>query len=99
MRVSLLVGVVAGVCSSLIGTAAGTLAGTWGGRVDQVICRLIDSASAVPQLLLGILLVALFRPSVTAVVASVVKNLHHQVPERGVTHAGYQVRACGPTAG
>lgn len=71
MRVSLLVGVVAGVCSSLIGTAAGTLAGTWGGRVDQLICRLIDSASAVPQLLLGILLVALFRPSVTAVVASV----------------------------
>ncbi|GAA0615946.1 ABC transporter permease [Kutzneria viridogrisea] len=71
MRVSLLVGLAAGVCSSLIGTAAGALAGTWGGRVDQLVCRVIDGTSAVPQLLLGILLVALFRPSVTAVVVAV----------------------------
>ncbi|MFI9385966.1 ABC transporter permease [Kutzneria sp. NPDC052558] len=71
MRVSLLVGLAAGVVSSVLGTAAGALAGGWGGRVDQVVGRIIDGASAVPQLLLGILLVALFRPSVTAVIVSV----------------------------
>ena len=42
-----------------------------GGWVDRVTMRLVDTVAAVPHLLLGIFVVALFRPSLAAVVASV----------------------------
>ncbi|MEV0115751.1 ABC transporter permease [Streptomyces sp. NPDC050844] len=71
LRVSLLVGVVAAVVATAIGTAVGALAAASGGWVDRVVMRLVDVFSSVPHLLLGIFIVAMFRPGVWPVVVSV----------------------------
>ncbi|GGP35554.1 ABC transporter permease [Streptomyces abikoensis] len=71
LRVSLLVGVVAALVATVVGTAAGALAGAFGGWPDRLLMRLVDLFSAVPHLLLGIFVVALFRPGIWPVVASV----------------------------
>ncbi|CAL9285408.1 ABC transporter permease [Streptomyces sp. SudanB182_2057] len=71
LRVSLLVGVVAALTATVIGTAVGATAAALGGWADRGIMRLVDTASSVPHLLLGIFIVALFRPGVWPVVVSV----------------------------
>ncbi|MFE0116911.1 ABC transporter permease [[Kitasatospora] papulosa] len=71
LRVSLLVGVVAAVVATVIGTAVGALAAATGGWADRVVMRLLDVFSSVPHLLLGIFIVAMFRPGVWPVVVSV----------------------------
>ncbi|WP_149546917.1 ABC transporter permease [Streptomyces marokkonensis] len=71
LRVSLLVGVVAAFTATLIGTAVGATAGALGGWADRTVMRLVDTLSSVPHLLLGIFVVAMFRPGVWPVVISV----------------------------
>ncbi|MEX2982823.1 ABC transporter permease [Streptomyces sp. C36] len=71
LRVSLLVGVVAALVATVVGTAVGALAGALGGWADRVLMRIVDLFSSVPHLLLGIFVVALFRPGVWPVIASV----------------------------
>ncbi|GAA2534841.1 ABC transporter permease [Streptomyces fimbriatus] len=71
LRVSLLVGVVAALTATVIGTAVGATAGALGGWVDRAVMRLVDTVSSVPHLLLGIFIVAMFRPGVWPVVVSV----------------------------
>ncbi|WP_158851742.1 ABC transporter permease [Saccharothrix deserti] len=71
LRVSLAVGLVAALISSVVGTAVGALAGTAGGWVDRFLMRLVDAVASVPHLLLGIVIVAILRPSLTAVVISI----------------------------
>ncbi|MFI6275498.1 ABC transporter permease [Streptomyces sp. NPDC050988] len=71
LRVSLLVGVVAAVVSTVVGTAVGAVAGAFGGWVDRLVMRLVDVFASVPHLLLGIFIVAMFRPGVWPVVVSV----------------------------
>ncbi|MFF3728245.1 ABC transporter permease [Streptomyces erythrochromogenes] len=71
LRVSLLVGLVAALVATLIGTAVGAAAGALGGWTDRVAMRVVDTLSAIPHLLLGIFIVAVFRPGVWPVVASV----------------------------
>lgn len=71
LRVSLLVGVVAALTATVIGTAVGAAAGALGGWADRLIMRLVDTLSSVPHLLLGIFIIAMFRPGVWPVVVSV----------------------------
>ncbi|MFF4272267.1 ABC transporter permease [Streptomyces sp. NPDC001536] len=71
LRVSLLVGVVAALTATVIGTAVGAAAGALGGWVDRGVMRLVDTFSSVPHLLLGIFIVAMFRPGIWPVVVSV----------------------------
>lgn len=71
LRVSLLVGVAAALTATVVGTAVGALAGALGGWVDRGVMRAVDTISSVPHLLLGIFIVAMFRPGVWPVVASV----------------------------
>jgi peptide/nickel transport system permease protein len=71
LRVSLLVGVVAAVVSTVVGTAVGAVAGAFGGWADRLLMRLVDVFASVPHLLLGIFIVAMFRPGVWPVVVSV----------------------------
>ncbi|MDT3725721.1 ABC transporter permease [Streptomyces sp. DSM 41972] len=71
LRVSLLVGVVAALTATVVGTAVGAAAGALGGWADRLVMRLVDTLSAVPHLLLGIFIVAMFRPGVWPVVISV----------------------------
>ncbi|MEU1183713.1 ABC transporter permease [Streptomyces sp. NPDC005820] len=71
LRVSLLVGVAAALTATVIGTAVGAAAGALGGWADRGLMRLVDTFSSVPHLLLGIFIVAMFRPGVWPVVVSV----------------------------
>ncbi|MFH9478484.1 ABC transporter permease [Streptomyces anulatus] len=71
LRVSLLVGLVAALTATVIGTAIGALAGAFGGWTDRVVMRVVDTLSSVPHLLLGIFIVAMFRPGVWPVIISV----------------------------
>ncbi|MEU5418023.1 ABC transporter permease [Streptomyces sp. NPDC001407] len=71
LRVSLLVGVVAAFAATVVGTAVGALAGALGGWADRVVMRVVDLCSSVPHLLLGIFIVAMFRPGVWPVIVSV----------------------------
>ncbi|MEV0598291.1 ABC transporter permease [Streptomyces sp. NPDC050315] len=71
LRVSLLVGVVAALTATVIGTAVGALAGALGGWADRAVMRVVDLFSSVPHLLLGIFIVAMFRPGVWPVIISV----------------------------
>ncbi|MFD4796961.1 ABC transporter permease [Streptomyces anulatus] len=71
LRVSLLVGLVAALTATVIGTAIGALAGAFGGWTDRIVMRVVDALSSVPHLLLGIFIVAMFRPGVWPVIISV----------------------------
>ncbi|MFJ5044385.1 ABC transporter permease [Streptomyces sp. NPDC088719] len=71
LRVSLLVGLVAALTATVMGTAIGALAGAFGGWTDRVVMRVVDALSSVPHLLLGIFIVAMFRPGVWPVIISV----------------------------
>ncbi|GAA0901050.1 ABC transporter permease [Streptomyces thermoalcalitolerans] len=71
LRVSLLVGVAAALAATVVGTAVGATAGALGGWADRIVMRLVDTISSVPHLLLGIFIVAMFRPGVWPVVVSV----------------------------
>ncbi|MEZ7004405.1 ABC transporter permease [Streptomyces sp. AD55] len=71
LRVSLLVGVAAALTATVVGTAVGATAGALGGWVDRAVMRVVDAFSSVPHLLLGVFIVAMFRPGVWPVVASV----------------------------
>ncbi|MDP2391140.1 MAG: ABC transporter permease [Acidobacteriota bacterium] len=67
-RVSLLVGVVVVGVSAVVGMAVGAVSGYYGGRIDQVIGRIMDVLMAFPGMLLAIALVAVLGPSLTNVV-------------------------------
>jgi peptide/nickel transport system permease protein len=67
-RVSLLVGLAVVSVSSTVGMLMGSVAGYFGGRVDDLISRVIDVLMAFPGILLAIALVAVLGPSLTNVV-------------------------------
>jgi peptide/nickel transport system permease protein len=67
-RISLMVGLAVVSVSSFAGMFFGSIAGYFGGRVDDVISRVIDVLMAFPGILLAIALVAVLGPSLTNVV-------------------------------
>lgn len=66
-RISFLVGFTVVTVSSVVGTLIGAVAGYLGGRVDDMISRVIDVLLAFPGLLLAIALVAVLGPSLSNV--------------------------------
>ena len=67
-RISLLVGLAVVSVSSTVGMMFGSIAGYFGGRVDDVISRVIDVLMAFPGILLAIALVAVLGPSLVNVI-------------------------------
>jgi peptide/nickel transport system permease protein len=67
-RVSIYVGVVATLLGTLLGVPLGLLAGFYGGRLDNLIMRLMDVLLAFPIFLLAIVIMVILSPSVTNVV-------------------------------
>lgn len=63
-RLSLLVGCLVVVLSLVMGVIFGLLAGYFGGIVDAIIMRVVDIMLALPSLLLALVLVAVFGPSI-----------------------------------
>ncbi len=63
-RLSLLVGCLVVVLSLILGVVFGLIAGYVGGVTDAIIMRLVDIMLALPSLLLALVLVAIFGPSI-----------------------------------
>ena len=59
-RISLMVGLISTFVSLLIGTAYGATAGYVGGRVDEVMMRIVDIMYSIPYMMVVIVLLALF---------------------------------------
>jgi oligopeptide transport system permease protein len=59
-RISLLVGIAATLVSLIIGVAWGAVAGYFGGRLDEVMMRIVDVLYALPFMFLVILLMVMF---------------------------------------
>ena len=67
-RISLSIGFIATALSITIGTLLGAIAGYFGGKVDATIMRFTDMVLAFPRLILLIMIVALFSPSITVII-------------------------------
>ncbi len=62
-RISLLVGIVGTLISLLIGVAYGAVAGYFGGRVDDMMMRIVDVLYSLPDILFIVILMTLFERS------------------------------------
>ena len=71
LRVSIFVAAVCAVVSTVIGVLIGAVAASWGGKVDSLMMRFTDTINALPQLLLGIAIVAFYPGSLVAIIASI----------------------------
>lgn len=67
-RISLSIGFIATVISITIGTLIGAIAGYFGGRTDSILMRFTDMVLAFPRLVLLIMIVALFSPSIAVII-------------------------------
>ncbi len=60
-QISLFVGIIATLVSLLIGVTYGAIAGYFGGRLDNVMMRLVDVLYSLPYVILVIVLLSMFR--------------------------------------
>jgi len=67
-RISLAVGFSASLIASLVGLVVGGLSGFAGGATDFGLMRLVDLVQSVPQFLLMLMLVVVFKPGIGVVV-------------------------------
>jgi len=70
-RVSLLIGLAAAVAAIGFGIAVGAVAGYFGGRIDDALMRFTEVFQIMPNILLVIVLVAVFQPTLPTVVAAI----------------------------
>jgi peptide/nickel transport system permease protein len=70
-RSSLLVGVAATALTLLLGVPIGIVAGYFGGRVDEVLMRIMDVFLGIPALILALLMVVALSPSLWNVALAV----------------------------
>jgi len=59
-RISLMVGIIATIVSLLVGVTYGAIAGYMGGRVDNVMMRIVDIIYSIPYILIVIVLLSFF---------------------------------------
>ncbi len=70
-RATVMVGLAAAAVAVLIGVSVGALAGYFGGWVDTALSRVTELFQVLPALLFAMVLVTLFTPSLTVVVAAI----------------------------
>lgn len=67
-RISLTIGFIAVAIAVVLGTAVGAVAGYFGGKTDSILMRFTDMMLSFPRLVLLIVVIALFTPSIWLVV-------------------------------
>ncbi len=67
-RISLLIGLISTMVPIVAGGLLGALAGYYGGKLDNIIMRILDVFNAVPSILLAIAIIAAFGVSTTNLV-------------------------------
>ncbi len=68
-RISLSIGFVAVAIAIILGSLLGAVAGYLGGRLDSFLMRFTDMVMAFPRLVLLIMIIALFDPSIALIIA------------------------------
>lgn len=71
-RTALIVALLAATLSAVVGTVLGGVAGYFGGRLDAVVCRMVDVWMAFPPVLLAVVLVAMLGTGLTSVIIAIV---------------------------
>ncbi|MEL6955489.1 MAG: ABC transporter permease subunit [Pseudomonadota bacterium] len=71
LRISLMVGVIATLVSLVIGVTWGATAGFLGGRVDNVMMRIVDVLYALPFIFFVILLITVFGQNIFLIFAAI----------------------------
>ena len=71
-RASLLVGFAAAVCVTLVGANMGLVSGYFGGWVDDIVMRLVDTAYVIPFVPFVIILVTLLEPSIWNTILAII---------------------------
>jgi peptide/nickel transport system permease protein len=67
-RISLAIGLIAVVIAIVLGSLLGAVAGYLGGKLDAALMRFTDMVMAFPRLVLLIMIIALFDPSITLII-------------------------------
>lgn len=67
-RISLIIGLLAMFISTLIGVIIGTTSGYLGGRIDNILMRMVDIISAIPWLILVTVISIFLRPGLEAII-------------------------------
>ena len=67
-RISLEVGAFVVLIAGTLGTTLGLLSGYFGGRVDSLVMRIVDTQIAFPGLLMALLIIAVIGPSLRSLV-------------------------------
>lgn len=70
-RISLFVGFVSTALAVVIGVAIGIVSGYFGGRVDRIISGANDGLMSFPQIIMGIIIVALLGPSIANLILAI----------------------------
>ena len=70
-RATLLVGAIAAILSVSIGITLGAMAGYYGGRVDAVLMRITEFFQVLPALLVAMVVVTLFSPSLVTITLAI----------------------------
>ncbi|MHC8517787.1 ABC transporter permease [Sporosarcina sp. ITBMC105] len=67
-RVSLLVGIASVILAGIIGVIVGLTAGYYGGWLDTILMRIVDSFLSIPNILFALVFLAVFGPSVPTLI-------------------------------
>lgn len=67
-QISLFIGIVAAALDIFIGVVYGAISGFFGGRVDNVMQRILEIIASIPNLIIVILFVLIFEPSIWTII-------------------------------
>lgn len=67
-RISLIVGLVSTLSPIIVGGLLGAIAGYYGGKIENIIMRILDVLNAVPSILLAIAIIAALGASTTSLI-------------------------------
>ncbi|AYW48922.1 ABC transporter permease [Tetragenococcus osmophilus] len=70
VRISLLIAFIAATLDIIFGVTYGVISGLLGGRVDNVMQRIIEVLSGIPNLVVMILMLVVFNPGIFSIIAA-----------------------------
>jgi len=71
-RIALIVGVFSALCVVFIGTNIGLISGYFGGKIDNLIMRVVDIIYGIPFLPFALILVAILGPGIKNIILAIV---------------------------
>lgn len=71
VRTSLIVAAACALLATVIGAVIGVFAALIGGWVDALVMRVVDGINALPHLVLGVVIAAMWRGAIIAIIASI----------------------------